>query len=247
MACVTGEGIPPYRVDREEALRYLGYRGQVLDADLATRFEDVIYACEHDLNPACVWGIFDVDEQRTRWIRVAEDKGPRIALVGTPLTFDGDDIVHHMQGARQMVLMACTLGAACDREVGKLTATSPTDALIYDAAASAFIESVADATEAAIVADAKVRGLYTNARFSPGYGDLPLSVQPGFLAAIDATRRIGLTAMPDHMLVPTKSVTALIGLFDRPPEEGTGHTSCVTCPSHSCCLYQEKGISCHGS
>lgn len=247
MARVAGEGTPPYRIDRKEALRYLGYRGQTLDADLAARFEKAVYSCEHDLSPACVWGLFDVDERRTQWKRGAGGESPHIALMGTPLTFDGDDIVRHMQGARQVVLMACTLGAACERELRKLTATSPTDALLYDAAASALIEAVADATEAEILHEATARGLYANARFSPGYGDLPLSVQPGFLAAIDATRRIGLGVLPDHMLVPTKSVTALVGLFDREPKQGTGRTSCAGCPSHDCCLYQEKGRTCHGS
>ena len=49
-------------------------------------------------------------------------------------------------------------------------------------------------------------------RFSPGYGDLPIELQRDFLTLLDASRKIGLTATESSMLVPSKSITALIGI-----------------------------------
>ncbi len=54
-----------------------------------------------------------------------------------------------------------------------------------------------------------------NWRFSPGYGDCPLSAQRSIVnSVLNATRLIGLTVTPTSLLIPTKSVTAVIGLFD---------------------------------
>ena len=49
-------------------------------------------------------------------------------------------------------------------------------------------------------------------RYSPGYGDLPLSVQPDFLAALDAQKTLGITLTETFLMIPSKSVTAIIGI-----------------------------------
>lgn len=233
-------------LDRDEALRYLGYAGQELDAELLARFEQLAQACERNLRPACVQAAFPVDAALTHW---EDDDRPQVALAGCGLVLPGRDITRHLHGAREVVLMACTLGAASERELRKYTATSPTDALMYGAAASALVEAAANTCDAAIVADAAARGLFASSRYSPGYGDLPLSVQPAFLAALDATRRIGLVATEGNLLVPTKSVTAVIGLFDapRPGAEGARiGDDCATCSLAESCRLKEKGRTCHG-
>ena len=61
------------RVDRDEALRYLGYDGQKLDADLARRFDEAVVACER-LRPRCLHAAFPVDH-------AASDAG-HVALAG---------------------------------------------------------------------------------------------------------------------------------------------------------------------
>ncbi|MBR3258643.1 MAG: vitamin B12 dependent methionine synthase, partial [Eggerthellaceae bacterium] len=50
----------------------------------------------------------------------------------------------------------------------------------------------------------------------PGYGDLPLEVQPDLLGLLDASRRLGITLSDSLLMSPTKSVTAIVGL--RPAE-----------------------------
>ena len=78
------------------------------------------------------------------------------------------------------------------------------------------------------MAEAAARGLRTNFRFSPGFGDLPLAVQPAFLAALDAPRRIGLAATAGNLLVPTKSVTAVVGLFEGEPSSASARSTCAS-------------------
>lgn len=233
---------PRLRLDRAEALRYLGYTGQELDEVLCARFERLVESCERTLHPACVHAVFAIDEERSCW----DGDGAHVAFVGIPLMLEGCSIAAHLRGARKAALMACTLGAAGERELRKYGALGPTDALLYDAAASALIEAAADAEEAAVAEQASAVGLHANFRFSPGYGDLPLMVQPAFLAALDATRRIGLSVTKNNLLVPTKSITAVIGLFDQLLPDAGARDACAACQLRADCQFRKKGITCHG-
>lgn len=230
------------RLDRDEALRYLGYTGQKLDEGLRARFEELAGACERILRPACVRAMFEIDVERSCW----EGDEPCVVLVGTSLALTGCDIAAHLRGACKAALMACTLGAASERELRKHAALGPTDGLLYDAAASALVEAAADAAETAIVEEAAACGLHANFRFSPGYGDFPLDVQPAFLAALDASRRIGVTTTSGNLLVPSKSITAVVGLFDCRQRAADKHDACASCRLHGSCPFREKGITCYG-
>ena len=61
-------------------------------------------------------------------------------------------------------------------------------------------------------------GLTLTGRFSPGYGDLPLTLQPALLERMQAYR-IGLTVNAGGQLQPEKSVTALCGLRSGEEEQ----------------------------
>ena len=52
----------------------------------------------------------------------------------------------------------------------------------------------------------KTRGsvnLFTRPRFSPGYGDLPLTVQKDFFRVLDCTRKIGLSLNDSLLMSPS--------------------------------------------
>lgn len=226
------------RVDRAEALRYLGYSGQELDADLADRFNEAVEACERELHPRCVHAVFPLDSERSNECHVV--------LVGCGLVLEGRDIARHVEGACEVALMACTLGVESERALRQRAAISPTDALMYGAAASSLVEAAADAEEARIVEEAATRGLRTNFRYSPGYGDLPLDVQPAFLDALDAPRRIGLVCTEGNVLVPTKSITAVVGLFEGEPPNTSVRSGCASCALREACTLRGQGRTCHG-
>ena len=56
-------------------------------------------------------------------------------------------------------------------------------------------------------------GLHTKPRFSPGYGDFSLEHQRDFMRILDLENSLGLTLTGSLLLVPEKSVTAVIGLY----------------------------------
>ena len=79
-------------------------------------------------------------------------------------------------------------------------------------------------------------------RFSPGYGDLPITIQREFVRVTDAEKRIGLTVNEGGILLPRKSVTAIIGLSKEPiPKQRRG---CAYCNMNKTCQFRKGGTHC---
>ena len=76
-------------------------------------------------------------------------------------------------------------------------------------------------------------GYYLRARISPGDGDFGLEQQRPLLNRLDAGRRIGVTLTDALMLLPTKTVTAVIGLT-REAEAACTDSSCSDCDKADC-------------
>lgn len=203
---VTGEGRPcalAASVKRREAWAFLGHRGQPVDDDLAARLEEAAALCERELAPR---GIF-----RVLPVRPAEGG---IAVAGTNLVLPGESIARHLRGCAHAALMTVTLGPSSEMVLRREAAVSATGGMLADACASSLVEQAAGVLNEFVDEAAAQRGCAPTWRFSPGYGDLPLSVQGSFLEALDAGRALGVTLTAANMLVPSKSITAIVGFRD---------------------------------
>lgn len=228
------------RIDRAEVLRYLGYAGQDIDAVLAERIERIVSALERELTPRGIWRAFAVDA------RARDDEGnPCIHLVGTTVVLRGRDIFRHLKDASYCALLACTLGMETERRLRALGGQNPLDATVFDAACSAYAEAAIGEMDAAVGRVAQDAGLARNWRFSCGYGDCPIEAQDSIVAALDATRRIGLTVTPTHLLLPSKSVTAMVGLFEGEAHATDSRPNCSICRLAGACAFRERGITCY--
>ena len=109
-----------------------------------------------------------------------------------------------------------------DKVISEHQINDMTSALILDSMASTAIEQVCDAAEKEIKEKINKDNFMTW-RFSPGYGDLPITLQREFVRVTDAEKRIGLTVNEGGILLPRKSVTAIIGLSKEPiPKQRRG-------------------------
>ena len=140
LAASRGSGV---RLNRDEALGYLGYAGQQVDETLLARFHELAHACETTIEPVYAWELYDIDERRCCW----DGAEPVVALRDCPVLLKGESIAAHLRGARKVALMACTLGAASEREMRKHVALSAADGVMYGACASALVEACANAVE----------------------------------------------------------------------------------------------------
>ena len=214
-------------IDIEEALRYLG----AARAQGAVRqdAERIARELEASVIPRSTFKDFDMEET---------PEG--IWLPAAGLTLAGGLTKKMLAGCRRAVLLCVSLGAAFDALLRAAQARDMARAVILDACGSAYVEAACDEAERAVAA--RHPGQYLTDRFSPGYGDLPLSIQPQLLRALDASRRIGVTCTDSHLMLPAKSVTAVLGLADTPqPARIRG---CAYCPSRENCPYRKGGKTC---
>lgn len=107
----------------------------------------------------------------------------------------------NLNGCKTAFIVAVTLGHSVDRLLRQVSVKSSADHFVCDAVASALIEALCDEVQALLPCD-------TKPRFSPGYGDLPLSLQKPILRFLKADG-IGLTET--ELMIPTKSVTFIAG------------------------------------
>lgn len=213
-------------LNENEILLYLGYRGQEYPEELKAQ----VARCEKEVIAAAT--------PRLAWRRFAADGDDLSAL-----SLEGRDVRELLDGCAEAVLMAVTLGVGIDRLLMRSGVSNVADAVIMDACASAAIENVADNFEADLRGEVEAEGLYLTDRFSPGYGDLPLSLQKRFCDTLDAERQIGLTVSSAMLMMPGKSVTAILGISGRPkPLRKKG---CECCARFRDCNDRREGRSCH--
>ena len=140
----------------------------------------------------------------------------------------------------QAVLLACTLGAEFDTLLRREQARNIARAAILNACGSAWVEAGCDAAEREIAERFPQR--FLTDRFSPGYGDLPLSLQPTVCAVLDTRRRLGIHVSNSNLMTPVKSVTAIIGLSDGP--QMARIRGCGFCSMRETCRLRKGGKTC---
>jgi hypothetical protein len=193
-------------IDLLEAGRYLGYASPP-DAAMLERMAEGARRVTEAAVPRYIYA---------GWPATAREASSGAAGAGCELRgavfLPGTSIARHMNGCAEGILLAATLGAGVDALLRRAALTDLLDSVIMDACATALAEQVMNAAEAEIRLERESAvPVYFTGRFSPGYGDLPLSIQPDILRLLDAPRRIGLSATDTHILIPRKSVTAVIG------------------------------------
>ena len=215
-------------IDRAEALRYMGFGDSEPEKSFMERIDSVERELIKTAIPRFVW----------KALSLSHDESGNCFAGGVTLT--GKAIAEHLEGCTKAVLIAATLSSQCDMLIAKAQARSMTDALIADALASAGIEQICNKAERLI--GQELGNKYMTWRFSPGYGDLPINLQEDFITELDAHRRIGLTVTDSSILIPTKSVTAIIGISDTPlPKKRQG---CEFCDMRDRCQFRRKGVHC---
>lgn len=157
----------------------------------------------------------------------------------------GEDIEQHLQGCDEVALLGLTLGRGVDDLLREKQAADMAQAVLLDAAASQLVEQYADAAENLLRKRAAEAGRFLTGRYSPGYGSMPLFTQGLLLRLLDAPRRIGLTCTAESILLPRKSITAVLGLADHAVNgKQADCTSCglrKSCDTVICRKSQNKG------
>ena len=215
------------RISIADAVRYMG-AGEG-NAEVRRMAEETAAELEKKITPRYTWRAFRTE--------VRED-GVFLPEAGETLT--GALARNMLAECDTAVILLCTLGAAFEAMQRTEEARDMAKAVVLDACGSAWVEAGCDEAENEIAA--RFPGAYRTDRFSPGYGDLPLENQEWILRVLNAGRRLGVTETASHLLIPSKSVTAVIGLSDRP--QGAKIRGCAYCALKEGCAFRERGTRC---
>ncbi len=188
--------LSPPPVSYEEVLRYACAKG-------AEGWQERIDDCLMELTPLLRY------EVCYRFFPIEERNG-RLSL-GFAET-DSKAALRALSGCDGVLLLAATLGQGLDRLLSRYGRLSPARALLLQAIGAERVEALCDAFEAEMTDEMAREGYLLRPRFSPGYGDLPLTLQRDIFIALRPEKHIGLTLNESLLMSPTKSVTAIVGV-----------------------------------
>lgn len=184
--------------DKKEIFRYLGTK----ETDNYTEklIDECIKECNSLIKMSVCYTYSDYDN------------------IDEKLCFDGfeaesSDLEKNLFKCERAVIFAATIGMGIDRLISKYSLVSPSKALIFQAIGAERIETLCDMFNEEIRIEEEKNGYKLKSRYSPGYGNLSLSVQKDIFRVLDCEKKNGLTLGENLLMSPSKSVTAFIGIY----------------------------------
>lgn len=186
------------KVDSEDVLRYMG---SLSFSDL-----NVISLAKEGLSK--IYEVADLKVLRDEFFIRQEEGCLDLGFMKT----ESAALFKNLEGCEKIILFGATIGVMADRTIQKYSLISPPLALACQAAATSLIEKWCDFLEDEWEKEALTEGYCLKKRFSPGYSDFPLCAQREIFKALPLTAKMGMDLTESLLMVPSKSVTALIGM-----------------------------------
>ncbi|MCC0633133.1 vitamin B12 dependent-methionine synthase activation domain-containing protein [Clostridioides sp. ZZV15-6388] len=221
-------------INQSEVLRYLQYKGQEIDKELKETIDECIETAKNKINPRYISRIYP--------IKINKDK--IVELEGTNLTLKSRDIYELLKNCDECVIMAATLGIEVEKEIKRYSYSDLTKGLIIDSCGTTAIEEVCDIVQNNIEKVFSEQNKFITMRYSPGYGDLPIEKNIDILNVLNAQKQIGLTITSNGIMIPRKSVVAIIGISNLKIDKSKKEKSCENCKNYRNCTYRKGANSC---
>ena len=206
---------PPWNIG--EIMRYARIRGA--DDSYRGLIDECIVLSEPLLSYRVCYTVLPVTEK---------DGSLYLGSIAAP----SETIRKAIRGAKEILLFAATVGTPFDRLIQRYSQLEPSKALILQAVGAERAESLCDTFCDGMDTELCCSGKHLTPRVSPGYGDIPMSMQKDIFAVLDCPRKIGLTLDESLLMSPSKSVTAIAGIADS--SEKTRHNKCAQCGKTDC-------------
>ena len=204
----------------KEAIRYLGYGRRAIDEPTLALIHESFKKLDEIAEVKFVYRIFELSFLDMKTVQVKK------------LNINSSNLVKNLQSCRECIMFGITLGTEVDRMLQKYERLNIAKAVVFQACAAAYLENECDKLQNNLAEELKNAGKYLRPRFSPGYGDFSILCQKQILEMLDAPKRIGLTTTESCMMIPTKSVTAIIGISDT--NENCHKVGCEVCEKQDC-------------
>lgn len=209
----------------KEAIRYLGFGRNAVDEQTLAMISDSFRELKQTASPKSIYRIFD-------FAQISDTK----MSIGR-WNIESASLAKNLKGCGNVILFGATLGSSVDRLIARYTVMDMAKTVVIQACAAAMLEEYCDSVQDTLREKIREKGKFLRPRFSPGYGDFDLCYQKPLMEMLDCSKAIGLTMTDSYMMIPTKSVTALIGVCE---EETCGDAVCESCGKKDC-IYR-RGI-----
>ncbi len=215
------------KIDREEALRYMGHRAEP-DERLCAVMDECEAGLLENAAPRWVWRVFDLIRENGE-----------LSLSGCGFSLAGEDIARHVEGCGKAAVLAVTLSASADRFLKTQTLSDGLKGLVSDAMASVLVEQVSEEAQREILEGMGNNGYNATWCYAAGYGDFPLEILPKLVECVDAARKIGVSCTASNMLTPQKSIVGIVGLSTKKIQARA--RGCANCGLREKCEYRKSG------
>ncbi len=208
------------KLNRNEVARYLGYGKKPVEAHI----DAMITECEtamRNLRPLYIARKTSKDD---------------FGIYGSKA------VQRHLADCPFVWVVVVTLGSEADRLLRVFSASNMAKGTVMHACMSVLLEQYFMQYLEELENPQKEE--YLISPYSPGYGDFSLSWQSVFLEFVDAGRRIGVYLTEAGMLVPEKTITAIVGICEKKQRDRKrrqticdGH--CGSCSEGDCTFRKE--------
>lgn len=201
-----------------EVMRYMGCKDTQADARILDHIKVVSAELASNINEKNTYDIFNC--------QISND-----TVTIKDLKINSKNLACCLKNCSHAVLLAATLGTEADIILRRYKTLDMEEALIAHAVCTVMIEQYCDTIVNEIMYDQKLSHLFPTLRFSPGYGDFDIMYQKDILKILNCEKSIGLTLTTGYMMIPSKSITALIG-FSGEKQENIN--KCGNCTNVQC-------------
>lgn len=220
-------------IETDEVYRYLGYKGNIPEDITLQAIEEVTNLLKATNGYKTEYKIFDITKTDDGYL-----------LEGTTLVLTGRNISQMLAQSEKCILMAVTLGQEVENISRMMQVKDLSKGVILDACASSMVEDLCNQLEAQLKVEFDKEGKFFTDRFSPGYGDLPINIQPTICKVLNTSKTMGLNVTSSGIMIPRKSITAIIGIADTP--QAMRIKGCAYCSLIKECEYRKQGKTCTG-
>lgn len=197
-------------VNRREIAGYLGIKNGEPDEKMRGLIEECLLELNEKVSPKHVFRVFPL-------VLCADEE----TIDFTCFPVKSRNLYRNLAGCEEVLLFAATIGQGADFIIRRYEKTKMSRALVCQAAAAAMIEAYCNELNDNWKREYEAKGCFLKPRFSCGYGDFALAHQKDFLRVLEMEKHLGIHLNDALLMVPTKSVTAVIGIGRR-TEKGNG-------------------------
>jgi cobalamin-dependent methionine synthase I len=196
--------LPDIPIPVEQVKKRLGYPVDVrkIDNKVQSILDGEVKRASTLLKPKGVYRMF----------RPASNENGKMRFRDSEFIIRSKQVTRMLRNSDPVILFMITIGPDLEEGVKELFARDEmAGAVILDAIGSETADAAADEMHRVVLKRlAEEENLSVTPRFSPGYGDWPVTVQGDFLDACGGGL-IGISVNESSLMIPRKSVSAVLG------------------------------------